>query len=98
MTTPACRFPPAIAERLERLHGLADDPAAFATLRREIIEAQIRAVPAQRRAMVVALQAGIDAERAVGATPVRALRCIVQAMLDRVEALAALAQRAERDG
>lgn len=93
----AC-FAPGVVERLERLRRLADDPAAFAVLRREILDAQLRTVPAQRRPMVAALQADIDAERAIGATPARSFRFLVQAMFDRVEALAAITRRVERKG
>lgn len=92
-TEQVAHFSPEITERLERLKSLADDPAAFAALRHEILALQIQTVPAHRQHFIVNLQAGIDAQRAISVAPVRTLTFLLQSLDDCAAAITAITQR-----
>lgn len=80
--------------RIAELHSLADDPAAFARRRHEVLQAYLDGIPPERRAALRALQSRLDMESAVAASPPRTVERLLAAITDRVDLLESIVQRA----
>lgn len=79
--------------QVEELIRCANNPAAFAALRKALIDGFLNALDAERRAQAECLQAEIDATRLTAATPLRAFRQVMDMLGDRTDALEALDAR-----
>lgn len=78
---------------LAELQRYSNDPAAFAALRRKVLDAHFASLTPARRSRLQALQCNIEATSAAAGTPSRATSALLDDLIDRCEALEQLKQR-----
>ena len=84
--------------RLAALPSLAENPKAFARLRREILEAYFASLSAERRANMQIFQENIDDFRALAGTPRRALSEMLNMLDDSTDMLQRLVDAQQQGG
>ncbi len=92
-----CLLMNGLAERLIALRALADNPAAFAEKRHEILQDFLGTIEPERLDSVHMLQDQIDMQTAMTLHPDRVLHFVLAMLGERVEAMEGLMLKACKD-